>query len=160
MEKIVIVEQHCLQIIVLTVRPANQIIYAFPLPISRNLLPVVSWQTFDKCRKSQMSDVILVFGRGVNLYIHRIHFNPDDRHQLIWSTLRHIVFPHELITVNWFSMSHLIYIDINEILHVLDSKDFNEIETVDLAHLQLVYACAHFKALATGGQVSVTLSFS
>ena len=44
--------------------------------------------------------------------------------------------------------------DTREQLHIIDVKSQEELEMVDLAHLGLVYASPHFKAIATGGNVS------
>lgn len=133
------------------IRPNLQVIYAFPLPKSNQLLlPVVCWQTFDS---NVSSDAILVFGRGTDLFIHQIRINDDKQNQITWSQLHHFELSYQLISINWFATNRLVCMDTNEILHVFNCKNNKEIESIDLSHLQLVYACAHFKALATGGKV-------
>lgn len=54
----------------------------------------------------------------------------------------------------WLNSRTLAVMDTKEHLHVIDVKTQDELETVDLAHLGLVYASAHFKAIATGSNVS------
>lgn len=47
--------------------------------------------------------------------------------------------------------------DSTEKLRVVDRPSQEELETVDMAELQLVYNSSHFKSLATGGNVSQAL---
>lgn len=54
----------------------------------------------------------------------------------------------------WLNTRTLAVLDTREHLHVIDVKTQEEQEMVDLAHLGLVYASPHFKAIATGGNVS------
>lgn len=47
--------------------------------------------------------------------------------------------------------------DSGEKVHVVDRPSQEELETLDLAEVQLVYNSSHFKSLATGGNVSQAL---
>lgn len=47
--------------------------------------------------------------------------------------------------------------DSMEKLHIVDRPSQEELETLDLAEVQLVYNSSHFKSLATGGNVSQAL---
>lgn len=51
----------------------------------------------------------------------------------------------------------LVVMDSREKLHVVDRPSQEELETLDLAEVQLVYNSSHFKSLATGGNVSQAL---
>lgn len=44
-----------------------------------------------------------------------------------------------------------------EKLHVIDRQTQEELETIEIPEVQLVYNSSHFKSLATGGNVSEAL---
>ena len=48
-------------------------------------------------------------------------------------------------------------LDSVEKLHVIDRQTQEELETVEISEVQLVYNSSHFKSLATGGNVSQAL---
>ena len=48
-------------------------------------------------------------------------------------------------------------LDSVEKLHVIDRQTQEELETVEISEVQLVYNSSHFKSLATGGNVSEAL---
>ena len=54
----------------------------------------------------------------------------------------------------WLNTRTIAVMDTKERLHVIDARSQEELEVVDLAHLGLVYATPHYKAIATGGNVS------
>lgn len=48
-------------------------------------------------------------------------------------------------------------LDSVEKLHVIDRQTQEELETIEIPEVQLVYNSSHFKSLATGGNVSEAL---
>lgn len=62
--------------------------------------------------------------------------------------------PYSLLALSWMNSRTLAIIDAQETLHVIDVKNQEELDTVELDRLGLVYASPHFKGLATGGNVS------
>lgn len=57
----------------------------------------------------------------------------------------------------WLNPRTLVLMDSGEKLHAVDRPSQEELETLDLAEVQLVYNSSHFKSLATGGNVSQAL---
>lgn len=51
----------------------------------------------------------------------------------------------------------MVLLDSVEKLHVIDRQTQEELETVEISEVQLVYNSSHFKSLATGGNVSQAL---
>lgn len=62
-----------------------------------------------------------------------------------------------LVSWQWINPRTLVLMDSTEKLRVVDRPSQEELETVDMAELQLVYNSSHFKSLATGGNVSQAL---
>jgi len=62
-----------------------------------------------------------------------------------------------LVSWQWINPRTLVLMDSKEKLRVVDRPSQEELETVDMAELQLVYNSSHFKSLATGGNVSQAL---
>lgn len=51
----------------------------------------------------------------------------------------------------------VVLLDSVEKLHVIDRQTQEELETIEISEVQLVYNSSHFKSLATGGNVSQAL---
>lgn len=66
-------------------------------------------------------------------------------------------FMFPLVYWQWINPRTLVLMDSTEKLRVVDRPSQEELETVDMAELQLVYNSSHFKSLATGGNVSQAL---
>lgn len=57
----------------------------------------------------------------------------------------------------WINSRTVVLLDSVEKLHVIDRQTQEELETVEISEVQLVYNSSHFKSLATGGNVSQAL---
>lgn len=68
--------------------------------------------------------------------------------------LRHINLGYSLLALQWMGPKTIATIDRNEMLHLTDVRTTSESEVIDIANAGLVYGSAHFKAFATGGNVS------
>uniref|UniRef100_A0A5F8G9M9 VPS8 subunit of CORVET complex n=1 Tax=Monodelphis domestica TaxID=13616 RepID=A0A5F8G9M9_MONDO len=58
----------------------------------------------------------------------------------------------------WINSRTIVLLDSVEKLHVIDRLTQEELETVEISEVQLVYNSSHFKSLATGGNVSQALA--
>uniref|UniRef100_A0A8C8S8U3 RING-type domain-containing protein n=1 Tax=Pelusios castaneus TaxID=367368 RepID=A0A8C8S8U3_9SAUR len=58
----------------------------------------------------------------------------------------------------WINSRTVVLLDSVEKLHVIDRQTQEELETVEISEVQLVYNSSHFKSLATGGNVSQALA--
>jgi hypothetical protein len=61
---------------------------------------------------------------------------------------------YQLLNLHWLNSRTIALLDTREALHIMDVRSQEELETVDLSQVRLVYASSHFKGLATGGNVS------
>uniref|UniRef100_A0A8C4QTM4 Vacuolar protein sorting-associated protein 8 central domain-containing protein n=1 Tax=Eptatretus burgeri TaxID=7764 RepID=A0A8C4QTM4_EPTBU len=110
---------------------------------------------------------LLAFCRG-----HVVHFfladcsSPDE---IGFSKLRELSLPYDLIGLQWVTSRVLAVLDCHERLHVIErvlSRDggtdgvmcVEDLQTLDLERVALVYNSSHFKSLATGGNVSQALA--
>lgn len=57
----------------------------------------------------------------------------------------------------WINSRTAVLLDSVEKLHVIDRQTQEELETIEIPEVQLVYNSSHFKSLATGGNVSEAL---
>ena len=74
--------------------------------------------------------------------------------ELTFIPLQRMSVVYTLQALSWLNSRTIAVIDTKENLHVIDVKNQEELEIIDLAKLGLVYASSHFKAIATGGNVS------
>lgn len=63
----------------------------------------------------------------------------------------------DLVSFQWINSRTAVLLDSVEKLHVIDRQTQEELETVEISEVQLVYNSSHFKSLATGGNVSEAL---
>lgn len=62
-----------------------------------------------------------------------------------------------LLPFQWINSRTAVLLDSVEKLHVIDRQTQEELETIEIPEVQLVYNSSHFKSLATGGNVSEAL---
>lgn len=62
-----------------------------------------------------------------------------------------------VLELQWINSRTVVLLDSAEKLHVIDRQTQEELETVEISEVQLVYNSSHFKSLATGGNVSQAL---
>lgn len=62
-----------------------------------------------------------------------------------------------VLDLQWINSRTVVLLDSVEKLHVIDRQTQEELETVEISEVQLVYNSSHFKSLATGGNVSQAL---
>lgn len=134
------------KIIVVSVRPRLRIVFTYLLTGSTAYLPLIAWQPLGP---------ILAFARGVDLYLYRLGTNAGAIRAL---PLRRKTFPKPLRAVHFLSARVLSCLDSDENMRILDTRTLVLRESTDLSSVGLVYASAHFKALATGGCVSPALA--
>uniref|UniRef100_A0A8C3N371 Uncharacterized protein n=1 Tax=Geospiza parvula TaxID=87175 RepID=A0A8C3N371_GEOPR len=63
-----------------------------------------------------------------------------------------------LVLLQWINSRTAVLLDSVEKLHVIDRQTQEELETIEISEVQLVYNSSHFKSLATGGNVSEALA--
>uniref|UniRef100_A0A2K5PB67 Vacuolar protein sorting-associated protein 8 homolog n=1 Tax=Cebus imitator TaxID=2715852 RepID=A0A2K5PB67_CEBIM len=63
-----------------------------------------------------------------------------------------------VLELQWINSRTVVLLDSVEKLHVIDRQTQEELETVEISEVQLVYNSSHFKSLATGGNVSQALA--
>ncbi|CAB0001224.1 unnamed protein product [Nesidiocoris tenuis] len=68
--------------------------------------------------------------------------------------LQSVSLSYSLISCLWLTSRTVALIDTNETLHLLDVRSKQELESLDLSMIEIVYNSAAFKGLATGGNVS------
>lgn len=62
-----------------------------------------------------------------------------------------------VLELQWINSRTVVLLDSVEKLHVIDRQTQEELETMEISEVQLVYNSSHFKSLATGGNVSQAL---
>uniref|UniRef100_A0A1B0AWC4 RING-type domain-containing protein n=1 Tax=Glossina palpalis gambiensis TaxID=67801 RepID=A0A1B0AWC4_9MUSC len=144
---------------IVTIRPRLKVIKYHLLQGPPDCLPVLAWQMvlIQAADSSRSVDPVLVVGRGNQLFFHQL-FMSQGRVTLL--LLRHITMPTNLLSVHWLGPKCVGCLDTSEILHLMDVRSSKELECIDLANAGMVYGSAHFKGLATGGNVSPALALA
>ena len=72
---------------------------------------------------------------------------------IVYALLKSAIF----FLFQWINSRTAVLLDSVEKLHVIDRQTQEELETIEISEVQLVYNSSHFKSLATGGNVSEAL---
>lgn len=142
------------KILLIGLKPSLKVWMTFPYgktdPAS---VPLLAWQ-FVAVQKT--INPVLAFCRGDT--IHFLLVKKDESGTIHVIKQRQLQLNRDLISLSWINPRTLVLMDSTEKLRVVDRPSQEELETVDLAELQLVYNSSHFKSLATGGNVSQALA--
>ncbi|XP_051560266.1 LOW QUALITY PROTEIN: vacuolar protein sorting-associated protein 8 homolog [Myxocyprinus asiaticus] len=142
------------KILLIGLKPSLKVWMTFPYgktdPAS---VPLLAWQ-FVAVQKA--INPVLAFCRGDG--IHFLLVKKDESGTIHVIRQRQLQLSCDLISLSWINPRTLVLMDITEKLRVEDRPSQEELETVDVAKLQLVYNSSHFKSLATGGNISQALA--
>uniref|UniRef100_A0A672RZK6 Vacuolar protein sorting-associated protein 8 homolog n=1 Tax=Sinocyclocheilus grahami TaxID=75366 RepID=A0A672RZK6_SINGR len=142
------------KILLIGLKPSLKVWMTFPYgktdPAS---VPLLAWQ-FVAVQKT--INPVLAFCRGDT--IHFLLVKKDESGTIHVIKQRQLQLNCDLISLSWINPRTLVLMDSTEKLRVVDRPSQEELETVDMAELQLVYNSSHFKSLATGGNVSQALA--
>uniref|UniRef100_A0A672NRH4 RING-type domain-containing protein n=1 Tax=Sinocyclocheilus grahami TaxID=75366 RepID=A0A672NRH4_SINGR len=142
------------KILLIGLKPSLKVWLTFPYgktdPAS---VPLLAWQ-FVAVQKT--INPVLAFCRGDT--IHFLLVKKDESGIIHVIKHRQLQLSCDLISLSWINPRTLVLMDSTEKLRVVDRPSQEELETVDMAELQLVYNSSHFKSLATGGNVSQALA--
>lgn len=149
------------KIIVISIRPRLKVVFTHALPRLPTTLPLIAWQlvVIQSADHTRMTEPVLAFGRGSDLHFYRVHCASHHK-RIRLSLLRHVHLNYNLLALHWLGYRHLACVDMTETVRLMDVRTQKEIETLDMSDVGLVYGSAHFKALATGGQVSVAFALA
>uniref|UniRef100_A0A8C2I9T4 VPS8 subunit of CORVET complex n=1 Tax=Cyprinus carpio TaxID=7962 RepID=A0A8C2I9T4_CYPCA len=141
------------KILLIGLKPSLKVWMTFPYgktdPAS---VPLLAWQ-FVAAQKT--INPVLAFCRGNT--IHFLLVKKDESGTIHVIKQRQLQLNCDFISLSWINPHTLVLMDSTEKLRVVDRPSQEELETVDMAELQLVYNSSHFKSLATGGNVSQAL---
>ncbi|KAG7169921.1 Vacuolar protein sorting-associated protein 8-like [Homarus americanus] len=148
------------KVIVVSLRPQLKVLFSHPLKASSSTLPLLAWQfvVIQMPDGTRVIDPVLAFGREKNVYFYQLTHGSQEELQFI--PLQKMSLSFVVQGMAWLNSRTLAVMDTREHLHVIDVKTQEEQEMVDLAHLGLVYASPHFKAIATGGNVSKAMALA
>lgn len=107
----------------------------------------------------RVTEPVLAFARGPDLHYYRVQSVSNNKRVRL-SLLRHVHLSYSVLALHWLGYRHLACLDTTETIRLMDVRTQKEIETLDISEAGLVYGTAHFKALATGGQVSVAFALA
>ncbi|KAL1021743.1 hypothetical protein UPYG_G00017420 [Umbra pygmaea] len=142
------------KILVIGLKPTLKVWMTFPYgKTDPSSVPQLAWQ-FVPVQKE--FNPILAFCRGVT--VHFLLVKKDDSGTIHVIKQRQLQLNCDIISLSWINSRTLVLMDSREKLRVVDRPSQEELQSVDMAEVQLVYNSSHFKSLATGGNVSQALA--
>ncbi|KAK4298989.1 hypothetical protein Pmani_028696 [Petrolisthes manimaculis] len=148
------------KVIIVSLMPELKVLFTFLLRASATTLPLLAWQfvVIQMQDGTRVIDPVLAFGREKNVHYYQLTHGSQEELQFV--PLQKTTVSYVMQGLAWLNTRMLAVFDTRERLHVIDVKTQEELEEVDLAHLEVVYASSHFKAIATGGNVSKAMALA
>ncbi|VDN96058.1 unnamed protein product [Rodentolepis nana] len=164
------------KVIVVALKPKLRVIFWQHLKGSPSCLPQLTWSwCFSESQNSEESTAYLGFARTSTLYISRITTRPLSSsvevpsgacvfsiggHQFVHriQLIRSISVEQSIVSMHFFTLEHIAFLDAEEILRVYDLSVGQEVESLNLSTIQICYNSTAFKAVVIGGKVSEALA--
>uniref|UniRef100_A0A803VXR5 VPS8 subunit of CORVET complex n=1 Tax=Ficedula albicollis TaxID=59894 RepID=A0A803VXR5_FICAL len=141
------------KILVIGLKPSLKVWMTFPYGrMDPSSVPLLAWH-FVAVQNSV--NPMLAFCRGDVVYF--LLVKRDDSGAIHVTKQRQLHLHYDLINFTWINSRTAVLLDSVEKLHVIDRQTQEELETIEISEVQLVYNSSHFKSLATGGNVSEAL---
>lgn len=142
------------KILVIGLKPSLKVWMTFPYGrMDPSSVPLLAWH-FVAAHNSV--NPMLAFCRGD--VVHFLLVKRDESGAIHVTKQKHLHLYYDLINFTWINSRTVVLLDSAEKLHVIDRQTQEELETVEISEVQLVYNSSHFKSLATGGNVSQALA--
>ncbi|XP_042313799.1 vacuolar protein sorting-associated protein 8 homolog isoform X4 [Sceloporus undulatus] len=142
------------KILVIGLKPSLKVWMTFPYGrMDPSSVPLLAWH-FVAVQTSV--NPVLAFCRGD--VVHFLLVKRDESGAIHVTKQKQLHLHYDLINFTWINSRTVVLLDSVEKLHVIDRQTQEELETVEISEVQLVYNSSHFKSLATGGNVSQALA--
>ncbi|ELK00772.1 Vacuolar protein sorting-associated protein 8 like protein [Pteropus alecto] len=141
-------------ILVIGLKPSLKVWMTFPYGrMDPSSVPLLAWHFV---AVHNYVNPMLAFCRGD--VVHFLLVKRDESGAIHVTKQKHLHLHYDLINFTWINSRTVVLLDSVEKLHVIDRQTQEELETVEISEVQLVYNSSHFKSLATGGNVSQALA--
>ncbi|KAF4020926.1 hypothetical protein G4228_012860 [Cervus hanglu yarkandensis] len=141
------------KILVIGLKPSLKVWMTFPYGrMDPSSVPLLAWHFV---AVHNYVNPMLAFCRGD--VVHFLLVKRDESGAIHVTKQKHLHLYYDLINFTWINSRTIVLLDSVEKLHVIDRQTQEELETVEISEVQLVYNSSHFKSLATGGNVSQAL---
>uniref|UniRef100_A0A8C9JEF5 Vacuolar protein sorting-associated protein 8 homolog n=1 Tax=Panthera tigris altaica TaxID=74533 RepID=A0A8C9JEF5_PANTA len=142
------------KILVIGLKPSLKVWMTFPYGrMDPSSVPLLAWHFV---AVHNYVNPMLAFCRGD--VVHFLLVKRDESGAIHVTKQKHLHLYYDLINFTWINSRTVVLLDSVEKLHVIDRQTQEELETVEISEVQLVYNSSHFKSLATGGNVSQALA--
>ncbi|XP_060097988.1 vacuolar protein sorting-associated protein 8 homolog isoform X3 [Heteronotia binoei] len=142
------------KILVIGLKPSLKVWMTFPYGrMDPSSVPLLAWH-FVAVQTSV--NPVLAFCRGD--VVHFLLVKRDESGAIHVTKQKQLHLHYDLINFTWINSRTVVLLDSVEKLHVIDRQTQEELETLEISEVQLVYNSSHFKSLATGGNVSQALA--
>ncbi|XP_063285959.1 vacuolar protein sorting-associated protein 8 homolog isoform X1 [Pelobates fuscus] len=142
------------KILVIGLKPSLKVWMTFPYGrMDPSSVPLLAW--YFVILQGALNPM-LAFCRGD--VVHFLLVKRDESGAIHINKQKQLHLHYDLINFTWINARTVALLDSAEKLHVIDRQTQEELETLEISDVQLVYNSSHFKSLATGGNVSQALA--
>uniref|UniRef100_A0A8C5YI08 Vacuolar protein sorting-associated protein 8 homolog n=1 Tax=Microcebus murinus TaxID=30608 RepID=A0A8C5YI08_MICMU len=139
------------KILVIGLKPSLKVWMTFPYGrMDPSSVPLLAWHFV---AVHNYVNPMLAFCRGD--VVHFLLVKRDESGAIHVTKQKHLHLYYDLINFTWINSRTIVLLDSVEKLHVIDRQTQEELETVEISEVQLVYNSSHFKSLATGEMLAL-----
>ncbi|CAB3988597.1 vacuolar sorting-associated 8 homolog [Paramuricea clavata] len=149
------------KVVVLALKPLFSVVFTYGLKGSPDSLPLLAWNfvLIQHVDMTKLLSPVLAFARESKIYLFGARATIDDGN-IVFTKLDEIKTDFKIISIHWLDSQLIALVDALERIHLMDVKNGEILETLDLDSIQLVYSSSFFKSLSNGGNVSEALALA
>ena len=148
------------KVITVTVKPKLKVLMTSQLKGDASTLPMICWQfvVIQNPSLNKVVDPVLTFARDQTIHFYQVTVNLSDK--IVFIPVQCVEVPYKILSLHWLNTRLLGLLSTSEQFHLMDVRTGDQLETVDLTNVRMVYQTQFFKSLATGGNVSPAMSLA
>ncbi|XP_046860227.1 vacuolar protein sorting-associated protein 8 homolog [Xenia sp. Carnegie-2017] len=149
------------KIVVLALKPHFSVIFTFGLKGSPDSLPLLAWNFVLIQHENSNTSLhpVLAFARDSKIYFFGFHKRHEEEN-VGFSKFDEVTTQFKIIALHWLDAQLICLVDAMEGIHLMNVRNGEILEKLDLDSVELVYGSSFFKSLSNGGNVSEALALA
>ncbi|XP_055328809.1 vacuolar protein sorting-associated protein 8 homolog isoform X2 [Paramacrobiotus metropolitanus] len=148
------------KVIIAEIKPALRSVFSFPINATPLKLPLLEWHivTIQSSEAGKTIEPVLAVATGNGIVF--VQVSAETNRTVKCSFIQRTTVPADVVNMKWLNNYIVAVVDIDEKLHIIDIRNQNVLDSVDLSFVGVVYQSSFFKGLATTRAVSQAMALA